>query len=353
MQATSRKRLSLVQSARGIAIMFVLLGHVNILFFQQFSYDWFRIGQWIRTGGVDFFFIVSGFMIYYVYYRNVGVPGKAREFLIKRMIRILPLYWLFTLLSIMSFFIIPTLGEGHERQVKTMITSLLLLTSEPILASAWSLSFIVLFYMMFSLYMFRPKIFLPFLIGWGVVSLLIGNHLVAIDESLLFNFSNVEIIFGCLLAYLVLHYRLKYSTLAFVAGLLGYVAIWTNNIFQFFSIYEPYYYFIFALMMMYGITVKDMTKDITLPKSLSLLGDASYSIYIAHGPFLHFYLFIVKRFSIVNVFGLFFAMCFVIVLSVISCYVVYITIEKPMTNKLREILIKKPLRPLNTVVSKL
>ena len=58
-----RKKLLLVQLARAIAIMFVLLGHLNILFYRQFGYDWFDMGEWERTGGVDFFFIVNGFMI--------------------------------------------------------------------------------------------------------------------------------------------------------------------------------------------------------------------------------------------------------------------------------------------------
>ncbi|MFP7297456.1 acyltransferase family protein [Neobacillus niacini] len=333
--ASARRTFSYVQISRAIAILFVLLGHVNTLFYTNFQYDWFNMGKWKRTGGVDFFFVVTGFMIYYLYHRQSGVPGKATEFILKRVIRIYPLYWMFTLLTIAASIIFPFIDGPYSWNL--IIESMLTLSTDPILASTWSLSNVVFFYILFTAFLFKPQAFKPIIFSWILFTILINLKIIPYQENSFFtSFSSLEIIFGCLAAHVSLNYTFKYSSLSILIGMSGYLAIWINNINSFIEIQTPVFYCFFSIIMMLGISEKDK-KDRKIPKVLSFLGDASYSIYIAHGPFLHFYILILKKLDLIVLLGYFFSLITVIILSVISTCLVYILIEKPMSKYLRRV----------------
>jgi len=342
--ANGRRILSFVQISRAVAILFVLLGHVNILFYNHFKYDWFNMGQWERTGGVDFFFIVTGFMIYYLYHKHAGVPGKTKEFILKRIIRIYPVYWLCTLILIAVPLLFPSKVEGYSWEI--IIKSIIILPPIPILDSAWSLCHVMFFYLLFSAFLFRPKIFKPIIFLWIVATILIELKVVPFPEdSFIFSFSSLEIIFGCLVAYLTLNFTFKHSTLLISIGLLGYLAVWINNIYNFIYLHGPTFFCLFSMILMLGISEKDK-KQRKVPKVLSFLGDASYSIYIAHGSLLHLYLFLLVKIHLVGSIGYFFSMSIVILLTIITSCIVYKVIEKPMSKYLRKLVFTKKSRPI-------
>jgi len=345
---SDRRKLSYVQISRAIAILFVLLGHVNILFYTDFKYNWFHMGEWERTGGVDFFFIVTGFMIYYLYHRQAGVPGKTSEFLLKRVIRIYPLYWMFTLLAIAASLIFPSIDGAYSWEL--IIKSMLILPTNPILASTWSLSHVMFFYILFTAFIFKPKIFKPIILFWIVATILIELRIIPYSEhSFFISFSSLEIIFGCLVAHLTLSYTFKYSTWMILIGMLGYLAVWINNIYSLIDIEDPVFFCLFSMLMMLGISEKDK-KERKVPKVLSFLGDASYSIYIAHGPFLQLFILIFMKLGIINLIGYFFTMVTVIILAVISSCLVYTFIEKPMSKYLRRVVLTKRRRSIEIPV---
>ncbi|MDN7632394.1 acyltransferase family protein [Burkholderia cepacia] len=66
-----------IQSARALAALAVVAYHLNVL----------PSGQ----AGVDVFFVISGFIM------SCVAPYEGRDFLVKRLIRIVPLYWVTTL----------------------------------------------------------------------------------------------------------------------------------------------------------------------------------------------------------------------------------------------------------------
>ena len=51
---------------------------------------------WWGQAGVDLFFVISGFIMVYVSRDVFGKPGAAIDFLHRRIIRIVPLYWIAT-----------------------------------------------------------------------------------------------------------------------------------------------------------------------------------------------------------------------------------------------------------------
>nr|WP_281374373.1 acyltransferase [Halobacillus locisalis] len=322
----------MIQIARAIAIIFVLIGHANVVFLDEWGYDWLQMGSWERTGGVDFFFIITGFMIYYMYHGQAGEKGKVSKFLMKRTIRIFPLYWLFTTVALLAALFLPFAAQ--EMTDGQIWRSFFLLPGEPILASAWSLTYIFAFYLLFSAYLYLPKVFLPLIFIWSILTLLAAIPGVVFLQPFWFSISIVEILSGSVVAYVTLRFTIPKPDWLLVIGLAGFIGVWVNNNYGFIDLSPVLFYWIFAILVVTAIAEKDK-KDRKVPAPLSFLGDASYSIYIAHGPFLQLYIYIWSRLGMEALFGSFLSLLFLIVLSVLSSCLVYIVIEKPMNTYLR------------------
>ena len=83
-----------LQCCRGIAAIIVLFGHSNVIQDPKL-FSGFFIPGWC---GVDFFFVLSGFIIYYINVRFVGKPSAFKQYISKRLLRVYPIYWLYTLM---------------------------------------------------------------------------------------------------------------------------------------------------------------------------------------------------------------------------------------------------------------
>ena len=46
--------------------------------------------------GVDVFFLLSRFIILFIYQRDLGSPGQFSAYVAKRLVRVCPMYWLVT-----------------------------------------------------------------------------------------------------------------------------------------------------------------------------------------------------------------------------------------------------------------
>ena len=78
-----------IQALRGLAALFVVFQHIRFLNFGAF--------------GVDIFFCISGFMIMFT------TEKSTKYFFRKRLIRILPLYYLMTLVTYLSLLLFPSM----------------------------------------------------------------------------------------------------------------------------------------------------------------------------------------------------------------------------------------------------
>ena len=90
-------RLASIEAARALAALAVVLMHAtHLMRVPQFS-GHVALGGMFDFGyvGVDFFFVLSGFIITYVHHAELG-RGAARwpGYLWKRFVRVFPIYWL-------------------------------------------------------------------------------------------------------------------------------------------------------------------------------------------------------------------------------------------------------------------
>lgn len=340
-----KKKLNLVQLVRGIAIVFVMLGHLNLQFYDHAGFDWFGIGTWGRTGGVDLFFVISGFMIAYLYSRYIGSKEKSILFLKKRLIRILPLYWMVTLATFTLFVLFPQLSDAGDRKIAAVMKSLFFLNPDPIMSVAWSLSYIIFFYLTFSLVIAKPGWMKKLLPAWfGVIILVLAvDHTSALADSFLFRIDNLEIWAGVLLAYLVGKIEVRRPWLYFTLGISAFTFIWMNNMLSFMYIesetIRPLVYCLGSFFILLSIVSIDLKKEIIIPKSLRFLGDASFSIYLTHAPFIQFYIIVLQKTGLTGVLGYNVSMVVIAILTVLTGMGVYKVLERPMNHFLAAVFI--------------
>ncbi|MCM2535843.1 acyltransferase [Neobacillus pocheonensis] len=149
--AKDKQKLLLVQSLRGIAALIVLIHHGAGIGKKYLNYEYlnniFSAG-WL---GVDFFFVLSGFIIYYVHHKDIGQKQRLKQFYLKRFLRVYPIYWIMTIVLVTLFFLVPSWGIGYETKLNVIIKSILLLpqSHDPIVNVGWSLVYEVFFYAVF------------------------------------------------------------------------------------------------------------------------------------------------------------------------------------------------------------
>ena len=161
-----RETIQNLQALRGVACILVVLYHTADaehgfgLGFAPLA--WLR---WFGYAGVDLFFVLSGFIIASTTANQLGQAQALPGYLFRRFWRIYPLYWL-----VLGFAVLYAACFGGDllQSVTTAeaLNHLLLLPTTDgnaprLLPIAWTLSFEVLFYLVFAL-----RFLLPIRLGW-------------------------------------------------------------------------------------------------------------------------------------------------------------------------------------------
>lgn len=276
-----RERVVHIQYLRGIAAMMVVLHHAlhqRIGFFSPLD------GADFGRPGVLIFFVISGFIMLHA---CRGEPPV--QFALRRAIRVVPLYWIMTSVFFVIVFRNDLAAGEPARRVPELIQSLLFLPQYhaggsgdiwPILVPGWTLNFEMFFFVVFGIGIAVGR---PGLVSASILAALLVLGLLAESEDPLFlTWTNpflVLFIGGMALAYL--RQRLDFGaawpllpvdfSLILVSALGGLPADWTNPA-----------YFIAAMMIVAGtLALHDRLPDLTV-RSLAVIGDASYSIYLSH-----------------------------------------------------------------------
>ena len=147
--------LETLQAGRGVAALLVLTFHLNGSIFGNAKYFPDQFAELLVVGevGVEFFFVLSGFLMCWLY-DGRDKPGKAGRFLLSRVARIYPFYWIVLAGVVPAYFLSPAFGHGYETSPGALVGSLLLLPMPdmPILPVAWTLQHEMLFYVLFTVF---------------------------------------------------------------------------------------------------------------------------------------------------------------------------------------------------------
>lgn len=148
-------KLLMLQILRGIAASLVVLDHALLRHAGWNGYPALAkiAAQYSGTLGVTIFFAISGYIMIHTAGDKFGQPGAARDFLRKRIIRIVPLYWAATLLELAL-----RLHKGGSFDLQQLLASLFFIPQpvpqgdymRPLLGVGWTLNYEMFFYCIFA-----------------------------------------------------------------------------------------------------------------------------------------------------------------------------------------------------------
>jgi len=282
-----------IQILRFVAAMLVVVMHttqaVSVYITGQGHGHYWGNG----SAGVDIFFVISGFVMA-MSTRNSPSAGPASlaaagVFMKRRLLRIVPLYWFYTLLKVALLLALPALATRSSVEAGHLAASLLFVPAmspwgliEPTLPVGWTLNFEMLFYAVFAiaLALGLPRIRFCLLVFLFVF--LAGQQapqftaLAFYAQSIVFEF-----ILGVVIAHAWLHYREAppaMGPIAVAAGLMLMFGIgWDASTDRFLT-----WGCGAALVVAGAVWLEPWTARSRLAAPLSFLGDASYSIYLSH-----------------------------------------------------------------------
>lgn len=147
-----------IQYVRAIAATSVVWWHTV----QQTVLDNCAISKVGHFGdfGVDLFFVVSGFVMVFVTNKRETSP---LDFLAMRVIRIAPIYWIYTLAAAATLWLLPALFTSNELSWRHLLLSLAFIPhalakypdqASPMVKIGWTLNEEMFFYVLFALAMF-------------------------------------------------------------------------------------------------------------------------------------------------------------------------------------------------------
>jgi peptidoglycan/LPS O-acetylase OafA/YrhL len=317
-----------IQYLRGLAAFLVLLQHVSYKdkVYSGGEFNLFDIGHM----GVDIFFIISGFIMAYTFRPELG----AVRFLYNRVLRIIPLYWLTSVIALIGYLYVPGLINGSKEP--DILSSFFLLPSERryLNPNGWTLSCEFLFYLVFSfsfLSAYRFRFVLPSIILACLAFIGLSHEFEEVIPRFIFSPMLVEFLFGMIIFQIYSRYSIDQS--------LNLVLLLASALLVLFSL------FIYFSGVRIGLRIIDLGLPafficifiVSLESRLKTnvsgilksLGDSSYSLYLTHAFTIGVAGFLLSYFGLVGS-SLFFSGTLILV-SIISGYFCYRYVEVPMS----------------------
>ncbi len=276
-----------LQILRAFAALLVVFFHCDFLNI--------KVGQF----GVDIFFVISGFIISFVL-------NKSQErFLSKRFIRVIPMYYLFTIGVACAWAIYPQGFNNVFVSLEAIVKSLLFIPyyigdSGPILSLGWTLNYEIFFYVTAGvLAIFFKKPTLALLLATAVILLIICVGILNGSSNIYLRFYSypitLEFVFGIGLFYITRRWAgfLHKKGNVFLAGILALLAFCLMVYFDHNKIYAnrvlvfgiPAFFIVLFFILSEHIT----NADNFLHKFFYQVGNASYVVYLCH-PFVVFFI---------------------------------------------------------------
>ena len=142
----STSKIKSIQALRAAAVIPVVYIHSFISNQNSFQYHFFHLYQWGAIG-VDLFFVISGFIMTTIMPTYLGGRLDAKNFIVKRFIRIFPLYWLISFIVILIS--LKNYAISTESLIKTVAFFPLIDRDHfifPIIPPGWTLPYEVFFF---------------------------------------------------------------------------------------------------------------------------------------------------------------------------------------------------------------
>ncbi|MEH6411141.1 MAG: acyltransferase [Hyphomonas sp.] len=300
--------------------------------------------------GFHLFLLISGFILVYITNPN----DRPAPFMIKRAVRIIPLYWAITAVAIAMVAFRPWLLPKADLSLEHIVQSFLFIpyydlygSLHPILFVGWTLSYIMLFYLMFSISLLAPaKRQIPLTIAM-TIGLIVAAQWFPLPafrefygDPILLEFAS-----GCLIglalrqpAVIAFIKRTPMWPLA-IAGTAGLlVAAWLDyDGWAKIATFAPP-----AALLVFACAGQDIFRTPLKNPIFRLGGQISYGVYLIHPVILPVLGVTIFQYIDNGVLGAFLMFAVVLPLSVVLAYLSYRYFETPSNKWLRHALVPSP-----------
>jgi peptidoglycan/LPS O-acetylase OafA/YrhL len=283
MQRDAPRKLTGIEAGRGVAATLVLLYHVARYLDNATGAPRLRDAFAFGHAGVDFFFVISGFIILFVHYDDVGAPGRLGRYVGRRFTRVMPTYWVALALTVAMH----VAGRQGAPSMADLALSASLLPSnqEMVLGIAWTLRFEVLFYALFCVLIVSRRGGLAVLALWLLATVLgaVADVYPGWVPVPFYGAYNLEFFLGMAAAYMLRSGTVPRPRLVLAVGLALFCAA---AVFEDVHLLDGYgnaarlAYGIPGAIIVLGIAEADRQSLLRVPAVLRAVGAASYSIYI-------------------------------------------------------------------------
>jgi exopolysaccharide production protein ExoZ len=342
---TQRSTLSSIQWLRAIAAIMVAMHHA-IYYSDSLSHQFGGrefAGFFSLSFGIHIFFVVSGFIMIHTT-ENFGDANAWREFLARRLIRVVPLYWLLTTVMVIGIIISPHSLDIATDKFKYILGSYFFIPVlrtdgdlRPILGQGWTLDYEMFFYVAFAFAVLLPRRWAIALLTLGFVGLAWAGRNLDISTPVMFTWTDGMILEFLVGVYVGLAYEKNvrlpgwFASLSIIVGLGLGVMDYPGPTLIVAGI--P------AALVVGGFVLGPRMKDSFATGLLARVGDASYSLYLTHAIVLK----LVYQAWIAGVgerlpVSVFFILS--TAAAILAGLLVYYVVERPMTKYLRSKLLR-------------
>ena len=342
-----------IQLCRGLAALLVVLFHSagNLAKDKYFGASAEYLEKAFGFGGeagVDFFFVLSGFIIHYIHRQDFDQSKKMGIYLLKRAIRIYPTYFVILLCVYALAMAAPSLRGTMPTDILVLIKTLLLFPQDksilggsgaPVIVVAWSLQYEILFYSCFATALLSRRIFY-FLIAVFFLNLLFEPIFGPYDFPRSFFANHLIILFGMGMLASVLtksKFNLPFPAYLAIICALAFVIIALVATYYRATYHKPLIdltYGSVSAVLIFALARYDLKKASKRPSLFGKLGDSSYALYLIHFPLVA----MLSKLAIIvlpkNVVGANVAFLFLVGGSIVSAILFNKFIEKPLLNYL-------------------
>lgn len=291
-----RGQIRSIQALRALAALMVTVAHASEE--AKHFFDFVPILETDAFGkGVDLFFVISGFIIYFASRVAATAPTGWAIFLRQRFIRVAPMYFLATALMVGVLLVFPAGLKEARLDWHQIVSSFFFWPYErydgrtaPILSLGWTLNYEMFFYLVFAACLPLTGRAAKWACVIVIVALVVIGATVPADAPAALRFwtSNIMLEFAAGILIAVAYERfqgaLAQPVLAFLLIAIGLVLLYVLN-----TPPKPLAYAravtagIPAAMIVLGATVFwPSALERRVPPWLVAMGDSSYALYLSH-----------------------------------------------------------------------
>jgi peptidoglycan/LPS O-acetylase OafA/YrhL len=321
-----------IQILRGIAALAVVIHHAleqSGGAVVRFSPDWLTTAG---ASGVDIFFVISGFIILRISFREGCAPTRPAQFLFRRITRIYPLYWI-VCSSILALAAVGFMKQHDWGQADILPAMLLIPYPRLVLHDSWTLFYEMYFYwLLAATLIFASRTATAVMCTLCIISLwLVNAHLSVADGQLAAFLADpiaLEFCLGMTLAY----FGITFPPITFFIGFGLLIAAPT-------VVEHPSTAGLFGLSrviawglpatLIVGSAIRFNASSTVLARIGVLIGDTSYSLYLSHPIVMLMYYWLLKNTMLKTVTQIP-VVPLVVLVCVIVGMVLYRFVERPL-----------------------